>query len=661
MIKVKLLPHNQITFEKILELSKTCNKICIPQATGTGKTYLEAKIVEEWSDKNVMIFAPRNEILDETKNTFKDDCGIDEINTITYQTFNNMTEEEIINMDLDVILFDEAHRLLAPEWNKKIQVLIDSHPKSLIFGMTATPIRLDGRDIRNEIFDNCSTHYITLGEAIVRDIVKMPIYVSALYTLSDTIKEMNDKIDKSKNTKEEKKLFKKAVEKARRHLELSSGVPVIINKYFEDYNGKYLVFCRNTEHLEESISMVENWFREAGYNGSIYNYRIGSSYSDSNEQLDDFKKDNRNGLKLLFSIEKLNEGVHIPTVDGVILLRPTISNIVYYQQIGRCIRADDNKRPLILDLVNNIHGIKIPLKDDIDRCIQIRKSGEYAECDSDFNVENYSIIDYLQETASVFSEIENQLIGLKNDWTNEELVLLDELFPKIGGKAIVKMGVMPNHNYGSIKQKAYERGLVFRENKKYVPNDRDDKILIDNYKNLGRKVIELLPHMTENQIKYRAKQLGLVFNNNNWEKQEDKILEDYYNVLTLDELIKKLPKRSKTAITSRASKLGFTSDRSVIWTEDEDKKLGLYPELGSKIFKELPNKSKYQIQDRLKLLGVKKSRPFKSKYKYVTKLHNKWVVQFTIDGKTIKIGAYDSEDEAGRVAMEKAKEYGKAI
>ena len=661
MSKVKLLPHNQITFEKILELSKTHNKICIPQATGTGKTYLEAKIVEEWSDKNVMIFAPRNEILDETKNTFKDDCGIDEINTITYQTFNNMTEEEIINMDLNVILFDEAHRLLAPEWNKKIQVLIDSHPQSLIFGMTATPIRLDGRDIRNEIFDNCFTHYITLGEAIVRDIVKMPVYVSALYTLSDTIKEMNDKIDKSKNTKEEKKLFKKAVEKARRHLELSSGVPVIIKKYFEDYNGKYLVFCRNTEHLEESISMVEKWFREAGYNGSIYNYKIGSSYSDSNKQLEEFKKDNCNGLKLLFSIEKLNEGVHIPTVDGVILLRPTVSNIVYYQQIGRCIRADDNKRPLILDLVNNIHGIKIPLKDDIDRCIQIRKSGGYVECDSDFDVENYNIIDYLQETANAFSEIENQLIGLTNDWTNEEISLLDELFPKIGGMAIVKMGVIPNHNYGAIKMKAYERGLIFRENKKYVPNDQDDKILIENYSLLGKKgMLKLLPHMTENQIKNRAKVLGLSFNNNPWTEEEDRIIETNYDICTTDEILAMLPGRTKSAFFSHISKKGLTK-RNNTWTKEQDELfLKLYPEMGSKCFYMFPDKTTSQCYERGRFYNIKGGRGV-SKYRFVSKCKDKYKVCFTVDGKMKSFGVFANEDEAGRVALEKAKEYGKLI
>ena len=442
MSKVKLLPHNQLTFEYILELSKSSKKICIPQATGTGKTWLEARILEEWSDKKAMIFAPRNEILDETCATLEDN-EITNAETITYQTFNNMSDEDIINMEVDIVLFDEAHRILATEWYKKIQILIDSHPNSIIFGLTATPIRPDGRDIREEVFNNCSTHYITLEEAIVRDIVKMPIYVSALYTFDEMVGELQNKIKNSKNSKEEKSELKRKLKAAKKNLELSMGVPTIIKKYITDYNGKYLVFCRDTSHLEESIPLVNKWFREAGYKGNIINYRIGSNYSDSDDQLEIFKEYDGDGLKLLFSIEKLNEGVHIPTVDGVILLRPTNSNIIYYQQIGRCIRADNNKRPLILDLVNNVNGIKIPLKDGIEKCINIRMNGGYVECSCEVELEKYSIIDCLYETANVFNEIENDLILDK--WKKWEDDILFEIYPEGGVNECIKK--LRHHQY----------------------------------------------------------------------------------------------------------------------------------------------------------------------------------------------------------------------
>lgn len=655
MSKVKLLSHNQITFEKILELSKTHNKICVPQATGTGKTYLEAKIVEEWSDKNVIIFAPRNEILDETKNTFKEDCGIDEINTITYQTFNNMTEEEIIGMDLDVILFDEAHRLLAPEWSKKIQVLIDSHPQSLIFGLTATPIRADGRDIREEIFDNCSTHYITLEEAIVRDIVKMPIYVSALYTFDEVLEDMQYKIENSKNSKDEKAELKKRVKVAKNNLELSMGVPTIIKKYISDYNGKYLVFCRDTVHLEESILLVNRWFGESGYKDEIVNYRIGSNYSDSNKQLEMFKKDNSNRLKLLFSIEKLNEGVHIPTVDGVILLRPTSSNIIYYQQIGRCIRADANKRPVILDLVNNMNGIKIPLQDGIKKCIEVRKNGGYPECSNDIEIDNYSIIDYLHETASVFSEIENDLILDK--WKKWEDDILFEIYPEGGADECIKR--LPHRSKNAIIQRANSLRLVTNKFKKITRWSKENiNYLLENYENpeVSLDEIERNTGMKNSQIRTKASELGLKRVRGILTKEIIDCIEKEYSTRGAKYISEKY-NISTSAIYCYVSKnrIKWKGD---LYTDEIDNTIkDLYPQMGGACAKFINGLTPRQVRSRARKLGVECNK--NKKYKYVYKTRNRYEVKFTIDGKDLFFGSYDNEDEAGRIALEKAKEYSK--
>lgn len=70
-----------------------------------------------------------------------------------------------------------------------------------------------------------------------------------------------------------------------------------------------------------------------------------------------FKADNSKHLKLLFCIDMLNEGVHVEGISGVILFRPTISPIIYKQQIGRALTAGDSTTPLILDVVNNFEGL----------------------------------------------------------------------------------------------------------------------------------------------------------------------------------------------------------------------------------------------------------------------------------------------------------------
>ena len=650
MSNVKLLPHNQITFDYILDFARHNRKICIPQATGTGKTYLEARILEYWNDRKAIIFAPSNEILKDTEKLLEE-YDIHNYTTVTYQTFNNMHEEEISNLEVDIILFDEAHRLLAEEWYKKVQILIESHPYSLIFGLTATPIRSDGRDIREEIFENCSTHYITLAEAIVRDIVKMPVYVSALYTFDKMVDDLEQKIDSGKNSDEEKTELKKKLSVAKKNLEFSMGVPTIIKKYIPDYNGKYIVFCRDTVHLEGSIPLVNKWFREAGYEGHIFNYRIGSNFSDSDDQLETFKECDEEGLKLLFSIEKLNEGVHIPSVDGVVLLRPTNSNIIYYQQIGRCIRVDTEKRSVILDLVNNTDNIKIPLQDGIKKCIEVRKCGEYEECSQEFNVENYSIIGYLHETANVFSEIENDLILNHKPWGKEEDQFLIDFYRENGMEFCLKE---LKRSKSQIANRVFFLGLTgFFE-------WTEDKIqwLKDNYCNGISYCADYL-NTTRKSVEGCAKKYGIRINKV-WNDDEIIKLTQLINDGKSFKECADIMGLKENVVKNKAYRLKLLASRN--WTKGEDEIIiRLYPSMGKECKKYLQNRSELSIQRRALKLNVKVNDAYskrrKSKYRYVTfdSSKNRWVV--VIDGR--KFGTFKKEDDAGKVTLEKAKEYGK--
>ena len=87
----------------------------------------------------------------------------------------------------------------------------------------------------------------------------------------------------------------------------------------------------------------------------------------------------------------------------------------------------------------------------------------------------------------MFREIEGRLIETKNDWTEEEIEILQRKFQEIGAMGIVKQNLLPRHNYGSIKEKAYELGLKYQRIKKCVPNKVDDQILIENYNQYGKK------------------------------------------------------------------------------------------------------------------------------------------------------------------------------
>lgn len=411
MNKVKLLPHNQETFEKIMKLYKLNNRVCAIQATGTGKSYLIGRLLEEYKDLHAIIFSPNDDIIEQTEGLLEE-CDLHNAECVTYQKLLYMTDEDISNIKADLIIIDEFHRVGAYKWGRKIQHLLDSHESSKLFGVTATPIRpFDGKDMSEEIFYGNKACDISLAEAIVREIVKMPIYVSGLFSFEEEFVNMKNKIEKSKNSVLEKNDLMKELSAAKKQLEKSCGVPEIIRKHITNYNSKYIVFCQNTIHLKEMIDVVKGWFIDAGYHGDIYNYSVGSKIRGSKKSLNEFKTNNKQGLKLLFCIDKLNEGLHMPKVSGVILLRPTKSNIIYYQQIGRTIDAKRIEPGIILDLVTNFNGLSqnVSLKKDLEEAIKRRKDGGYRGCSVEFDLTKFYIFDELQNTINVFKGIDSQL------------------------------------------------------------------------------------------------------------------------------------------------------------------------------------------------------------------------------------------------------------
>ena len=557
-----LKPHNRETIEKILDFFKTERKCCAIQATGTGKTFLILRLLEIFNDegKVAAIFAPNREIIKQTKKRMKK-FGLNNAIFYTYQKLARMTEKEISAIEADLIVCDELHRTGAKTWGQKFEVLVDSHPDSKVFGTTATPLRCtDGRDMSEEYFDGNKACDISLAEALVREIIPvMPLYVSALYTFEEEYQKMSEKIDKAKNSCEEKAELQKELLAAKQQLEKANGVPQIIKKYITNYNGKYLVFCKDKKHLYAMKDVVAGWFREAGYNGKIFEYPYYSNSSEVKKNLDNFENNNEEGLKLLFIIDKLNEGLHLDEVHGCILLRTTVSNIVYYQQIGRAIDAGSNEQRVILDLVSNFNSLKsFNLKKELKEKIRERKDGKFSDCSEEFELDKFDVVDCVQECVDVFNKIDS---------------------------------------------------VIYNE----VLSDADKNNILKHYEELGSHRIKDLYHIkaSVSTILGFAKANNLIYRiSKKYTKEEDKIIIEEYDYRNLNLLSEKL-NRTEKSIKSRASILGVCN------------------------------------------------RKYKNKYKYVKKEGKKYTVVMRIDGKKIRFGSYYDEDEAGRVAMEKAKEYGK--
>ena len=173
--KLNLYDHNIISSQKVKTSFNKGNQIVsIIQATGTGKTYVSLDVVLYYLNislyykyKNIIWIEPSKAIIEQVEETIKE-CNLSleedfpNLKFRTYQSFINMTREEIKNIPCDFLIIDEIHHLGAPVWGERIRMLIETHPNIKILGMTAYTVRdrrtSYERDITNpdtnEIFSN---------------------------------------------------------------------------------------------------------------------------------------------------------------------------------------------------------------------------------------------------------------------------------------------------------------------------------------------------------------------------------------------------------------------------------------------------------------------------------------------------------------------------
>lgn len=409
-----LKPHNLEAFEEINEMIESgIKKIVAPRATGSGKTYLMGALAEKYNNDLKLVLEPSNPLLGEIKDKFEE-FGINNTDFITYQKLIRMSDEDIAQMKYKLIFLDESHHGVAPVWGQKIDCLMSTHTESIILGTSATIIRNDGVNIVQTLFEGNAIEELPLSTAIARKVLPCPHYIAAIYRLDDELEKLKKKVENSTNTKKEKKEFLKKMQEMKMHFEKSYGIPLILNKYIKEKDGRYLVFCKDKKHLDTMRNIVVDWFKVAGIK-NVHDYAVYSDYPDKEKDYKAFCEDKSDSIKLLFSINMLNEGVHIKDISGVIMLRTTLSNIIYLQQLGRLVEAENmGKYLLVFDFVNNFSSANdgIGLLKEIKNAIAKEKENDPNFDDSGFeDIDTFFVLEQVMEIKEMFAQIEGRLEG----------------------------------------------------------------------------------------------------------------------------------------------------------------------------------------------------------------------------------------------------------
>jgi superfamily II DNA or RNA helicase len=339
-------------------------------ATGLGKTTISAFVVEELLNMGYrgIFLCHENDILEQAEGTYRNIIG----NHINYKTFygsekdwladtaqmlfasfqsmNNHHGEwyKVFDKDhFDFMVVDESHHGQAATYSEVINYF---DCKKL--GMTATPDREDGKDIR-DIFGEEVVN-IPLEVGIVRGWLTHIEY----HILSDGLSNRKLKAILSRVLKKKERVSVKQLNETIFISARTRQQKLIVEEFNEikarTKGKKTMIFCENTSHADHIAEFFENA-------GVVHSKRPDS---ENHNALEKFRKDE---LQYLISVDKMNEGIDIPDVEVVVFLRATDSKRIWYQQTGRGARKLPGKDKLIvLDFVANIDRL-LMIRELLDR------------------------------------------------------------------------------------------------------------------------------------------------------------------------------------------------------------------------------------------------------------------------------------------------------
>lgn len=500
----------------------------IISATGTGKTYLAALDVKNYNPKRFLFVAHREQILKKSLDSFHKVLGGDKKtnygilsgnakNTDTkylFATVQTLSKAENLNQfkrdEFDYILIDEAHHVGSKIYGK----LLDYFTPDFLLGMTATPERSDDKNIY-ELFDYNVPYEIRLQEALEGEMLVPFHYIGVSdYTYNGEV------IDDNTNLK---------------YLVSEERVKYVVeqSKYY-GYDGDVLhglVFVSRKEEADEIAKLLT----KNGYPSQML------SGEDSQEQREQAIEKLKNGeLTYLVTVDIFNEGIDIPFINQVIMMRKTESVIVFVQQLGRGLRKAQGKEYLtVIDFIGNYKNnylIPVALTGDQSRTREgIREHVETGQ------IEGLSTINF---ELVAKKRILKQLRGKKNLFTLEIKKDYQELKRRLNKTPLIadfiKNNMVASQAILSIlNKKGNYNDFLLKVDKDAAyswENDYLDKTLtfITSEFLSGKRVHELLllQKLLDNGVSSRSELEKLVVDNGSY--CNDDVLDSVERILTLE-------------------------------------------------------------------------------------------------------------------------------
>ena len=470
----------------------------VQAATGVGKTYLAASDSKDY--ERVLFVAHREEILKQAAQSFKnvrnsDDYGFFDgeskctDKSMIFASVATLGRSEYLNNKyfasdyFNYIVIDEFHHAV----NDQYQRIVNYFKPQFLLGLTATPERMDGRNIY-EICDYNVPYEISLKEAINKGML-VPFHYYGIFDDTDY-----SKLHIVRGRYDEKELNETYIGNVHRY--------ELIYKYYCKYGSRQaLGFCCSKEHARE---MAREFSSRGIPSVAVFSDASGEYTEKRNVAIQKLK----NGeIRAIFSVDMFNEGVDITSVDMVMFLRPTESPIVFLQQLGRGLRKCRGKEFLtVLDFIGNYE------KAGRVRFLLEGKSDMYREgchLSDTLRFPDDCMVDFDLKLIDLFAEMDRKHLKLKDQVINEYFRVKDLL-----GKRPTRLDL-----FTYMDDNIYETAITHSKDnpfKRYLEflNDLGElsQIEVEFYKGIGREFISLLENTNMSKV-YKMPVLMAFYNN----------------------------------------------------------------------------------------------------------------------------------------------------
>ncbi|MFJ3585274.1 DUF3427 domain-containing protein [Streptomyces sp. NPDC090127] len=351
-LEVRPYPHQRDMLER-LQVEREVHdrhRNLLVAATGTGKTVMAALDFKHLRQKHgrelrLLFVAHRQEILRQSLRTYQDvlvdaNFGEEFHSSLApsewkhvFASVQSLGERALADLPpdhFDVIVIDEFHHGVSPTYRR----IVEHFSPLELLGLTATPERMDGHNIQDEFFNGRIAAEMRLWEALENDLLSPFHY----FGVTD-------------NTDMSAVAWKRGAYEPSALSDLFTGhdararlvVQAVKDKVTDPGSMRALGFCVSVDHAR----FMADFFRRAGLNAVALSGE--TPRAERKGALDALRSGQ---LQVIFSVDLFNEGLDIPDVDTLLLLRPTSSATVFLQQLGRGLRRSEGKAVLtVLDFI----------------------------------------------------------------------------------------------------------------------------------------------------------------------------------------------------------------------------------------------------------------------------------------------------------------------